>query len=100
MSKPLHLLHLPPAQLHMRTSLQYCVRERSEKYFPPSACQVLYHLIETNTYTLHLPVCNSGLYNYVMGLYNPLPVLQDMTDRTDSQFKRIAPKKNLLLIGS
>ena len=57
------------------------------------------YLIDMNIYTLNLPVCNSGLYTYVTGLYNFFFVLQDLIDRIDSYFQRIAFQRSLLLIG-
>ena len=50
----------------------------------------LCHLIEMNIYTQNLPVCNSGQHTYVMGLFNFFFVLQDLIDRIDSYFQRIA----------
>ena len=44
-------------------------------------------------------VCNSGQHTYVMGLLNFFFVPQDLIDRIDSYFKRIAFQSNLLLIG-
>ena len=55
--------------------------------------------VDMNTYTLNVPVCNSGLYTYVTDLYNFFFALQDLIDRIDSYFQRIAFQKNLLLIG-
>ena len=52
-----------------------------------------------NIYTQNLPVCNSGQHTYVTGLFNFFFVLQDLIDRIDSYFQRIAFQKNLLLIG-
>ena len=45
------------------------------------------------------PVCNSGQYAYVTGLCNFFFVLQDLNDRIDSYFQRIAFQRNFLLIG-
>ena len=50
-------------------------------------------------YTWNLPVCKSGQYTYVTGSFNFFFVLQDLIDRIDSYFQRIAFQKNLLLIG-
>ena len=50
-------------------------------------------------YTWNLPVCNSGQNTYVMGLFNFFFVLQDLIDRIESYFQRIALQRNLLLIG-
>ena len=52
-----------------------------------------------NIYLRNLTVCNSGQNTYVMGLFNFFFVLQDLIDRIDSYFQRIAFQKNLLLIG-
>ena len=52
-----------------------------------------------NRYTRNLPVCNSGQYTYVTGLFNFFFVLQDLNDRIDSYFQRIDFQTNLLLIG-
>ena len=41
---------------------------------------------------------SSGLYTYVTGLSNFFFVLQDLIDRIDSYFQRIAFLRNLLLI--
>ena len=57
--------------------------------------------MDMNIYTQNLPVCNSGQHTYVMGLFNFFFVLQDLIDRIDSYFQRIAFQRNLLrLIGS
>ena len=53
-----------------------------------------------NIYTRNLPVCNSGQHTYVTGLFNFFFVLQDLIDRIDSYFQRIAFQRNLLLIDS
>ena len=55
--------------------------------------------IDMNIYTRNLPVCNSGQHTYVTGLFNFFFVLQDLIDRIDSYFQRIAFQRNLLLIG-
>ena len=52
-----------------------------------------------NVFTWNLSVCNSGQHTYVMGLFNFFFVLQDLIDRIDSYFQRIAFQGNLLLIG-
>ena len=58
-----------------------------------------YYLIDLNIYTQNLPVCKSGQYIYVTGLRNFFFVLQDLIDRINSYFWRIAFQRNLLLIG-
>ena len=55
--------------------------------------------IDMNKYTLNLPVWNSGLHTYVTDLYNFFFVLQELIDRLDSYFQRVAFQRNLLLIG-
>ena len=57
------------------------------------------YLIDMNIYIQNLPVCNSGQHTYVAGLFNFFFVLQDLIDRIDSYFQRIAFQRNLLLIG-
>ena len=52
-----------------------------------------------NIYAQNLPVCNSGQHTSVTGLFNFFFVLQDLIDRIDSYFQRIAFQRNLLLIG-
>ena len=52
-----------------------------------------------NIYIWNLPVCGSGQHTYVMGLFNFFFVLQDLIDRIDSYFQRIAFQRNLLLNG-
>ena len=52
-----------------------------------------------NIYTRNLPVCNSGKHTYVTGLFNFFFVLQNLIDRFNSYFQRIAFLRNLLLIG-
>ena len=88
-------------------SLRFRVRKRPEKYFLLSAWhrelygpgpELLYRLIDTNTYTLNLLVCNSDLA-IVTALYNFFFVLQGLIDRIDSYFQRVALLRNLLLIG-
>ena len=49
-------------------------------------------------YTRNFQVCNSGKYIYVKGLGNFFFALQDLIDRINSYFQRIA-FQNLLLIG-
>ena len=51
-------------------------------------------------YTLNLPVCNSGQYTYVMGLCNFFFLLQDLIDRVDSYFQRIAFRGTCFLLAS
>ena len=58
-----------------------------------------YDLIDINTYTMNLPVCNSGLYTYVTSLYNFFFAPRNLTERIDSSFQRIAFQRNVLLIG-
>ena len=48
-----------------------------------------------NIYTRNLPVCNSGQHTYVTGLFNFFFVLQDLIDRIDFYFQRIAFQRNL-----
>ena len=55
--------------------------------------------IDMNIYTNNLLVCNSGQHTYTTGLFNFFFVLQDLIDRIDSYFQRIAFWRNLLLIG-
>ena len=50
-------------------------------------------------HTRNLPICNSGQHMYVTALCNFFFVLQDLIDRIDSYFQRIAFQRNLLLIG-
>ena len=52
-----------------------------------------------NIYTWNLPVCNSGQYIYVTGLHNIFFVPQDLIDRINSYFQKIAFRRNLLFIG-
>ena len=52
-----------------------------------------------NIYTQKLPVCNSGQYICVTGLRNFFFALQDLIDRINSYFQRIALRKNMILIG-
>ena len=61
---------------------------------------VFYYLMDMNIYTLNLLVCNSGQYTYVTALCNIFFVLEDLIDRIDSYFQRIAFQRNLLLIAS
>ena len=51
-----------------------------------------------NKYIRNLSVCNSGQHTYVTGLVNFFFVLQDLIDRIDPYFQRIAFRRNLLLI--
>ena len=51
-----------------------------------------------NKYTRNLSVCNSSQHTYVTGLVNFFFVLQDLIDRIDPYFQRIAFRRNLLLI--
>ena len=73
--------------------------ERPKKYFLLSAWhRELYG--DINIYTLNLLVCNSGQYTYVTGLCNFFFVLQDLIDRTDSYFQRIAFQTTCFLLTS
>ena len=56
-------------------------------------------LMNMNIHTQNLPVCNSGQYIYITGLCNFFFALQDLIDRINSYFQRIAFQRNLLLIG-
>ena len=62
--------------------------------------QVLSYLFDRYEY-IHTEssIFNSGQHTYVTGLFNFFFVLQDLIDRIDSYFQRIAFQKNLLLIG-
>ena len=44
-------------------------------------------------------VCNSGQRTYVPGLFHFFFVLEDLIDRIDSYYQRIAFQRNLVLIG-
>ena len=57
------------------------------------------YLIDMNIYTQNLLVCNSCQHAYVTDLCNFFFVLQDLIDRINSYFQRIAFRRNLLLIG-
>ena len=48
---------------------------------------------------MNLSVCNSSEYINVTGLFNFFYVPQDLIDRINSYFHRIAFQRNLLLIG-
>ena len=63
-------------------------------------CSIFCYLVDMNIYTWNILVCNSGQYIYVMGWCNFLFVLQDLIDRINSYFQRIAFQRSLLLIGS
>ena len=58
-----------------------------------------YYLIDMNIHTQNLSVCNSGQYIYITDLCNFFFVLQDLIDRINSYFQRIAFQRNLFLIG-
>ena len=90
----------------MSTSPRFCVRVRPMRfYFQRDAenCtnQVLdfYYLIDMNIHTWNLLVCNSGQYIYITGFCNFFFVLQDLIERINSYFQKIAFQRNLLLIG-
>ena len=53
-----------------------------------------------NIYTQNLPVCNSGEHTYVMALFNFFFLLQDLIDRIDSYFQRIAFQRTCFLLAS
>ena len=44
----------------------------------------IFYLVDMNTYTRNLPVCNSGQYIYVTDLCNFFFVLQELIDRINS----------------
>ena len=81
--------------------------ERPDKYFLLSAYvesymnQVFdfYYLIDMNIQTRNLPMCNFSQYIYITDLCSFLFVPQDLIDRINSYFQRIACQRNLLLIG-
>ena len=88
-------------------SLRFRVRQRPEKYFLISAWRrelyrpkssIFCYLIDMNIFTRRLSVCNPGQHTYFTGLFNFFFVLQDLIDRIDSYFQRIAFQRNLLLI--
>ena len=93
----------------MCASLRFRALERDPKnifYYQPDEenCtdQVLSFLLfdrHEYIYTRNLSVCNSGQHTYATGLFNFFFVLQDLIDRIDSYFQRIAFQRNLLLIG-
>ena len=58
---------------------------------------IFHYLIDMNISTQNLLVCNSG--QYVTDLSNFFFVVQDLIDRINSYFQRIAFQVNLLLIG-
>ena len=47
---------------------------------------------------MEFSVCNSGQHTYVMGLFNFFFVLQDLIDRIDSYFQRIAFQNSYWLL--
>ena len=55
-------------------------------------------LFDKHEYT-HRIGLNSGQYIYVMVLFNFFFVPQDLIDRINSYFQRIAFQRNVLLIG-
>ena len=77
----------------------FCYQHDIENY----ADQVLNFLLTVRheyIYTLNLPVCNSGQYSYVTDLCNFFFVLQDLIDRIDYYFQRIAFQRNFLLASN
>ena len=54
---------------------------------------------DMNIYTRNFTVCNSGQHTYITGLFNFFFVLQDLINRIDSYFQRIAFQTSLFLIG-
>ena len=72
---------------------------------------MLYHQCDIENYTdqvfnfllfdrhEYIHTKSSGQHTYVMGLFNFFFVLQDLIDRIDSYFQRIAFQGNLVLIG-
>ena len=93
--------HFPRQVKHVHfPSILHWERERPKKYSLLSAFRrelcgpgPFYYLTEMNIYTWNLLVCNSGQFTYVTGLCNFFFVLQDLIDRTDSYFQRIAFSK-------
>ena len=91
-----------PRQVKHVRFLRFRVKERPKKYFLLSTWRrelrtrssIFYYLIDT----WDPPVCNSGQYIYVTGLRNFLFV-QDLIDRINCYFQRIAFQRNLLLIS-
>ena len=60
---------------------------------------IFYYMVDINIHTRNLPVYNSGQYIYVTSLCKFFFVFQDLIDRINSHFQRIAFQRNLLLIG-
>ena len=60
---------------------------------------IFYYMIDMSIYTQNLWACYSGQYVYVMGLLHFFFVPQDLIDRFNSYFHRIAFRRNLLLLG-
>ena len=92
----------------MCASLRFRVRERPEKYFLLSVRRrelyepgprFFYYMIDMSINTRNLTVCNSGQYIQVTCLGNFFFALQDLIDKIDSYFQRIAFRRSLLLIG-
>ena len=52
-----------------------------------------------NIYTWNLPAYISGQHTYATGSFNFFFVLQDLIDRIDSYFQKMAFQGNLLLMG-
>ena len=96
---------------NMCASFRFRVREKPEKYFQLSAWRrefyepgprffiIWQRWIYIIIYILNLLVCNSGQYIYVTGLCNFFFVLQNLIDRINSYFRRIAFQRNLLLVN-
>ena len=107
LSKNLQIFYTSLAKRNMCASLWFRVREKPEKYSLSSAWRKeLYEpgplnfiIWWTLRYTQNPPVCISGQYIYVTGLCNFLFVPQDLINRINSYFQRIAFQRNLLLIG-
>ena len=59
---------------------------------------IFLYIIDKSIHTRNLPACSSGQYICITGLRNLFFVLQDLIDRINSYFQRIAFQRNLLLI--
>ena len=57
-------------------------------------------MVDINIHTRNLPVYNSSQYIYVPSLWKFFFVFQDLIDRINSHFQRIAFQRNFFLLAS
>ena len=85
-----------PSRATKQTFWKFCLR--ADTLCSPKTIGWVLGYTTFSIYTWNLLVCNSGQYIYVTGLHNFFFVLQDVIERINCYFQRIAFWRNLLFI--